>query len=58
MIYTHVLNRGPAGVRSPLDGLAAFVDPENAAISQDTAPTQQDPNAPMLLGRQPLPRRR
>jgi integron integrase len=22
MIYTHVLNRGPAGVRSPLDGLA------------------------------------
>jgi integrase len=21
MIYTHVLNRGPAGVRSPLDGL-------------------------------------
>jgi integron integrase len=23
MIYTHVLNRGPAGVRSPLDGLAS-----------------------------------
>ncbi len=22
MIYTHVLNRGPAGVSSPLDGLA------------------------------------
>ncbi len=22
MIYTHVLNRGPAGVRSPVDGLA------------------------------------
>ena len=21
MIYTHVLNRGPAGVRSPLDGM-------------------------------------
>lgn len=21
MIYTHVLNRGPAGVRSPVDGL-------------------------------------
>jgi site-specific recombinase XerC len=21
MIYTHVLNRGPAGVRSPMDGL-------------------------------------
>ena len=21
MVYTHVLNRGPAGVRSPLDGL-------------------------------------
>ena len=21
MIYTHVLNRGPAGVRSPIDGL-------------------------------------
>ncbi|GAB1481287.1 hypothetical protein MASR2M78_01020 [Treponema sp.] len=21
MIYTHVLNRGPSGVRSPLDGL-------------------------------------
>jgi hypothetical protein len=23
MIYTHVLNRGPAGVRSPLDSLGA-----------------------------------
>ncbi|TMA52481.1 MAG: hypothetical protein E6J75_16815 [Deltaproteobacteria bacterium] len=23
MIYTHVLNRGPTGVRSPLDGLEA-----------------------------------
>jgi len=22
MIYTHVLNRGPAGVRSPLDALS------------------------------------
>jgi integrase len=21
MIYTHVLNRGPSGVRSPVDGL-------------------------------------
>ena len=21
MVYTHVLNRGPAGVRSPLDGM-------------------------------------
>ena len=21
MIYTHVLNRGPAGIRSPVDGL-------------------------------------
>lgn len=21
MIYTHVLNRGPSGVRSPMDGL-------------------------------------
>jgi len=21
MLYTHVLNRGPAGVRSPLDGM-------------------------------------
>ena len=21
MIYTHVLNRGPSGVRSPIDGL-------------------------------------
>ena len=32
MIYTHVLNRGPAGVRSPVDGLLAsrgrqYVDP-------------------------------
>ena len=29
MIYTHVLNRGPAGVRSPLDALShdrPFVD--------------------------------
>ena len=25
MIYTHVLNRGPAGVRSPLDGLAGEI---------------------------------
>jgi site-specific recombinase XerD len=23
MVYTHVLNRGPAGVRSPVDGLCA-----------------------------------
>jgi len=25
MIYTHVLNRGPAGVRSPVDGLRAIL---------------------------------
>jgi integrase len=34
MIYTHVLNRGPAGVRSPVDGLLAsggrqYADPNN-----------------------------
>ncbi len=34
MIYTHVLNRGPAGVRSPVDGLAEhrggfYADPYN-----------------------------
>jgi hypothetical protein len=28
MIYTHVLNRGPAGVRSPVDRLLGEVDDE------------------------------
>lgn len=27
MIYTHVLNRGPMGVKSPLDNLLHFDDP-------------------------------
>ena len=27
MVYTHVLNRGPAAVRSPLDRLACYPDP-------------------------------
>ena len=25
MMYIHVLNRGPGGVRSPLDGLVSFL---------------------------------
>ena len=25
MIYTHVLNRGPVGVRSPIDGLRGWI---------------------------------
>ena len=32
MIYTHVLNRGPSGVQSPVDGLckgASYADPHN-----------------------------
>ena len=44
MIYTHVLNRGPAGVRSPLDGLAGsggmqvpkLVGPETARYPAGT----------------------
>ena len=34
MIYTHVLNRGPAGIRSPVDALSGrregfYADPYN-----------------------------
>jgi len=32
MIYTHVLNRGPSGVRSPVDGLSeggSYADPHD-----------------------------
>jgi integron integrase len=32
MIYTHVLNRGPAGVRSPLEGLANVGGEERVAV--------------------------
>src|SRR5439155_427834 len=35
MIYTHVLNRGPAGVRSPLDGL---VEGEGARVPKLAGP--------------------
>ena len=36
MIYTHVLNRGPAGVRSPLDGLAGEIrGPARALTGSD-----------------------
>lgn len=31
MIYTHVLNRGPDGVRSPLEGIAGMVDDAGSA---------------------------
>src|SRR5881275_2599437 len=33
MIYTHVLNRGPAGVRSPLDGLAGEIRGPGGALT-------------------------
>jgi integrase len=33
-IYTHVLNRGPAGVRSPIDMIAAADWPDTAAQTQ------------------------
>ena len=37
MIYTHVLNRGGLGVRSPLD----MLDPDNASPSSSGAPVQR-----------------
>ena len=33
MIYTHVLNRGPAGVRSPLDALSHDRPPVDSSAS-------------------------
>src|SRR5439155_12801214 len=33
MIYTHVLNRGPAGVRAPLDGLAGEIRGPGGALT-------------------------
>jgi len=40
MIYTHVLNRGPAGVRSPVDGLRNgirefYTDPHKTPRQQE-----------------------
>jgi len=42
MIYTHVLNRGPAAVRSPADRLAAAPDAEPAPQSGATRPGYTD----------------
>ena len=38
MIYTHVLNRGPAGVRSPLDRLVGGADAPAGRLITGTAP--------------------
>jgi len=32
MIYTHVLNRGPSGVRSPVDGLCRAFERKSEGI--------------------------
>jgi hypothetical protein len=40
MIYTHVINRGGLGVRSPVDGLA---------------PVRSGPGEPAGIGREPSP---
>jgi hypothetical protein len=45
MIYTHVLNRGPAGVRSPVDRLAAL---------HTAAPLASSAHWPAEIGRSPL----
>ena len=37
MIYTHVLNRGPAGVRSPLDALSHDPPVDSSAILPSVA---------------------
>ncbi len=64
MIYTHVLNKGGRGVRSPLDGLdslGALVTPAGAAAGAsagaaagpaDTTSSREPPAAtrPMLTG--------
>ncbi|MBI4247316.1 MAG: tyrosine-type recombinase/integrase [Candidatus Rokubacteria bacterium] len=33
MIYTHVLNRGPAGVRSPVDRMPALCFSDRRSVS-------------------------
>ena len=43
MIYTHVLNRGPAAVRSPADWLLASAQPEGSRTIPVPAPLMLQP---------------
>jgi hypothetical protein len=47
MIYTHVLQRGPFGIRSPLEGIEGAFG--SAGGGQDLAP-DEGPAAPGLSG--------
>jgi hypothetical protein len=38
MIYTHVFNRGPGGVRSPVDSLTTIADEPHAPGSTELLP--------------------
>jgi len=39
MIYTHVLNRGPRGVRSPLDTTPVTVRPPDSSTATNPSPS-------------------
>ncbi len=43
MIYTHVLNRAPSGVRSPADRLALSAAPMALGISAEGRPLRRHP---------------
>ncbi len=55
MIYTHVLNRGPSAVRSPLDGLGGSVAPRMAQLP-GTSPLRYPANVRSLTSRHRPPR--
>ncbi len=55
MIYTHVLNRGPSAVRSPLDGLGGSVAPRMAQLP-GTSPLRCPANVRSLTSRHRPPR--
>jgi integron integrase len=48
MIYTHVLNKGPLGLTSPLDTLERVLDPSGGSVRATTTRTAGTPVAPRV----------
>jgi hypothetical protein len=52
MIYTHVLNRGAGGVKSPLDGMA-LAAAKPPGVREERAPCRPAKQAPALARSEP-----